>query len=728
MAKYSREDVAALAVHMKREQQQVRPIAFLTGAGCSLLADIPLASGLVQRFKVKFPDKDLPEDYGACMAKLSLAERNDVLVPILQAAKVNWAQIALACLLKAGWIGRVLTFNFDNVLARACGLNGLYPAIYDFGVAPANTFDHIVTPSILHLHGQGSGLAMMNSTNEMQAHADKLKPLFDDTMRHMGLVILGYSGGDPSFGALAATASNHNQHWWCSHDEEPAEHVRKLLLSFPPDRHLGGVAADVFLIELARELECFPPVLFTEYEQHLLNELEPVVDFPPDAGGSILVDMRARLQHAIVSKPEKTDFNQLLLEGKWDELVGLEASATSDSEKDAVAWAYTLQGVALADRARAANSPALFTEAGEKYAAALVLKPYSYAALNNWGNALGGQARATGDLTYFIKAEAMYEAAVRIKPDSYEALTNWGGVVADHAKALKDATLFTKAFGKFRAVLAIKPDFQPAHFNWAVALIDSASFTGNSSHFQEAIEKLEAALAIKPDDHDALNYWGIALDGLARATGNLTHFNEAITKLKAALAIKPDFPEALNNWGNALAHIAQVANRSELYIDACEKYDAAIAIKPTYSEAHYNWGNALARRAVAARNLEFFIEAGEKYRAALAIEPNFHGALDHWCIALYAIAKFEPNAKALRKQLMVAHAAEARFRLGSYSLACALTLANCSDKARVQLEQCLASGTLPIAYEMETNEDLASLRALDWFRALLNARRAQEKS
>ena len=58
------------------------------------------------------------EDYGACMGVLTASERKDILKPHLDKAKVNWANIALASLLSRGFLDRVLTINFDQVLAR----------------------------------------------------------------------------------------------------------------------------------------------------------------------------------------------------------------------------------------------------------------------------------------------------------------------------------------------------------------------------------------------------------------------------------------------------------------------------------------------------------------------------------------------------------------------------------------------------------------------------------
>ena len=65
-----------------------------------------------------------------------------------------------------GYVDRVLTLNFDLVLENACGLLALQPAVYDFGVAPADDPGLIVSPAIVHLHGQSYGLVRLNTDEE----------------------------------------------------------------------------------------------------------------------------------------------------------------------------------------------------------------------------------------------------------------------------------------------------------------------------------------------------------------------------------------------------------------------------------------------------------------------------------------------------------------------------------------------------------------------------------
>ena len=149
MAQYTSENLKFLAAEMREAKQTHSPFALLTGAGCSFSAGIPLAPALVTKIAESYPHcvENLPAasrgNYGDVMASITPQQREKMLKPILEKAQINWAHVAIACMMKVGFIGRALTFNFDPLLAKACGMCGHYPAIYDFGVSPAQTFDHI---------------------------------------------------------------------------------------------------------------------------------------------------------------------------------------------------------------------------------------------------------------------------------------------------------------------------------------------------------------------------------------------------------------------------------------------------------------------------------------------------------------------------------------------------------------------------------------------------------
>jgi NAD-dependent SIR2 family protein deacetylase len=121
----------------------------LIGAGCSIKADIPLASGFVEIIKKEHKqayERAAEKTYPKCMAELAGGERRELIARYINRAKINWAHIAIAQLMKAGYIDRVLTVNFDPLVVKACTMVGLYPAVYDFAAS------QLFKPAYIPLH------------------------------------------------------------------------------------------------------------------------------------------------------------------------------------------------------------------------------------------------------------------------------------------------------------------------------------------------------------------------------------------------------------------------------------------------------------------------------------------------------------------------------------------------------------------------------------------------
>ena len=163
------------------------------------------------------------------MELLSINERRDLIKPLLDKAKVNWGHIALAQMIGSGFVGRVLSVNFDLVPEHACGLLGLQPAVYDFGIAPASDAALIVSPAICHLHGQSYGLILLNTEQETQQHREKLRPVLIDSLRTAPLVVIGYSGSaDGVFQILIDDFADQKSLYWVGHSLKPSAHIRPL--------------------------------------------------------------------------------------------------------------------------------------------------------------------------------------------------------------------------------------------------------------------------------------------------------------------------------------------------------------------------------------------------------------------------------------------------------------------------------------------------------------------
>ncbi len=343
-------DIAELAEFMRKAKDNNKPFVFFTGAGCSVTAGIPLAKKLIeemhQRFKteLKLLVGDDRQDYGKCMAQIGRDDRRQFLNGYIVKAKINWAHIALACLLREGYIGRVLTFNFDNLLARSCGLLGLYPATYDFTAANLNLYHLIDNPAVVHLHGQSHGFAQLNSDEETGSHALQLSQFVCSTLNESPALFIGYSGqADAFFPQIKQHFCGQHRLFWVDMAEQAPAHIADSILQTSLAHYMRCAdGADLFLIELAQQLGCFPPMIFTDPYAHLLEELEAVSAYPQhnehktskgdpsDTGRSglintqdILQGLRQRLAEARQREidAERPNYLELYLEGKYQEII-----------------------------------------------------------------------------------------------------------------------------------------------------------------------------------------------------------------------------------------------------------------------------------------------------------------------------------------------------------------------------------------------------------------------
>ncbi|MFO1157044.1 MAG: hypothetical protein U1E43_09855 [Rhodospirillales bacterium] len=284
MAEFTVEDVA-YELQRRRERDGVR-CALLIGAGCSYQAGIPLAQGFVDRIAQDYPREyaRAPEKtYPACMAQLARSDRHKLVCEYVDKAKINWAHISIAQLMRRGFIDRVLTTNFDPLVVRACALLNLYPAVYDMAVVRSGfVADYVRDLAVFHLHGQRDGFIQLHDTAQVDALRATIEPLFDDTANRRTWLVIGYSGQqDPVFEALADRPEFPNRLFWVGYrDEQPSAAVRAALIDSPKDANwIAGYDPDTFLLQLASKLDCFPPGFFAKPFSHLLECFQTLAGF-----------------------------------------------------------------------------------------------------------------------------------------------------------------------------------------------------------------------------------------------------------------------------------------------------------------------------------------------------------------------------------------------------------------------------------------------------------------
>jgi NAD-dependent SIR2 family protein deacetylase len=383
-----------------------RGCSLLIGAGCSATAGIETAAGFVKLIEQRFKgahERAAEKTYPKCMAELSRGQQRDLIIEQVAKARINWAHMAIAQLIRNGYVDRVLTTNFDPLALRACAMLGEFPAVYDFAISQLFRPEELPDKAIFHLHGQSTGFVLMNTDKEVEDHSQRLGPLFQHAGQARPWIVVGYSGdNDPVFNHLAAVERfDYSLYWVGFKDEEPKAHVRDKLLRPGKDAFLvRGYDADRFFVELAQKLECFPPDFVQRPFSFLKGSLSTLTEYRLLSGEEeidILHNLRGLIGRAIAQFEEVASDAEaarepsrealelaataLLMAGKHEDLERLARTLgdqMTPSVRDAVAWSYIVQGDALSEQAKSKageEAEALVREASEKYAAALAIKP-----------------------------------------------------------------------------------------------------------------------------------------------------------------------------------------------------------------------------------------------------------------------------------------------------------------------------------------------------------------
>lgn len=286
-----------LVESLKRGKDRRQPATLLIGAGCSVSAGIPLASGFLEEFKIRFPldyARAEPKTYANCMMQLAPDERREFIAQFISQARLNWTHICIAELIAAGYFGWILTTNFDSLILRACSLIDLFPPIYDLAIIPDAS--EIVFPpvAVFHLHGQHTSHHMANTPEELRSQMIRLEPLLKDAIVGKNIVVAGYSGeNDPLFEVLANVHQFTRSLYWAARDGKPRAHVSERLLS--ENRYafcVPMVDSDTFFSDLAIQLDVFPPAVLKKPFAFLREALGryPAIPGRPNEGDIDLLD------------------------------------------------------------------------------------------------------------------------------------------------------------------------------------------------------------------------------------------------------------------------------------------------------------------------------------------------------------------------------------------------------------------------------------------------------
>lgn len=281
---------------------------FLVGAGCSVSADIPPASGVAKHCAVKlakiysngdFQDDnpetaldwlrqegkvDLVGDYavkedgshwGALYSHFfeshlkSPNQQREIINEIIDAAgdRLNWAHACLGELVALRYVHTVLTTNFDQLVLQGVIRTGVLPVTADGLEALNRITGKPRRPQVVHLHGSMHTYNLRNSRaalNETSQDSGALSMIHSLLQQCDLLVVVGYSGGEEGIMKLLSEATRTMPQlviYWVTYQtghDSLSSNARSLLAGENKFSIWGG-AADKFFGDLMAELRIGQP-------------------------------------------------------------------------------------------------------------------------------------------------------------------------------------------------------------------------------------------------------------------------------------------------------------------------------------------------------------------------------------------------------------------------------------------------------------------------------------
>jgi tetratricopeptide (TPR) repeat protein len=671
-----------IAEDLRHGMARERRCTLLIGAGCSKTAGIPLAAEIVADIEKRHPrayqramerakrtnPTAVRPTYGDCMAELDPGPQRDLIRGYIDNAKLNWAHVGIGSLVAEGYVDRILTTNFDPLIAQGCAVFNAYPAVYDLTMSAIKRFEDLPDKAVFHLHGQRNGFSLLNAQTELEEHKSNVKPLFDHAREGRIWIVCGYSGGnDPLFDLIKQCQRYEYALYWIGRDKEPPRHVQDLIGDQDQTRchYVQADGADEFFLRLTNELGHFPPAFMNDPLSHMGNLLGRFTEFPLGATNEkldLLGDAKKRIaayKAQLTIKTEKSivqETVEVLASGSKMESLNKEKSDTLPPRIAALVAFYEGNAFFKDADSNPQEATQLLKMASEKYADAVKTAPNMHEAFSNWGSALVELAQQSNDddaHQLWQQAFDKFRAAIKISPDDNKVFVSWGSALDNYAQCSegnKARELWQLAFNKFDIAVKIEPSDYSALNNWGSALCNFAKLhEGEKARqlWQQACEKCAAATKFNPDMHEAFSNWGMALNGLANNTEGteaIRLWQLAFEKCAVAVRLKPDMSTAFYNWGLALKQLAQRSKGDEahsLWQQAFDKYEIATQHDPDMYEAFNDWGLSLlqfARLSLADMSNQLLMQACEKFKAALEIKKDLNESLRNYGDALNELA------------------------------------------------------------------------------------------
>ena len=333
----------------------------LVGAGISVSAGIPPAQKLMKIAIENFPNYFTEDEQKLAQEDLSQLQYNDIMTKLsnvkrkelfrwfiegnkekgIKKAKLNFAHIAIAELLKQGYFSRILTVNFDPLLIHACYMVGMYPfpAIYDLGAMGKVNAELLHDPSIVYLNGQHVGFVQRNTTDQLEAHKETLSQIVRSTGCNKTWVVAGYSGeNDPLMDALNELRPYNNWLYWLEYNDQVLQKESHHFLEHDEEcKVIYRADADNIFMQIADSLNC--NLDFIENPNVELALYEREINFQTAGTKQNYFTKKIKHYRQLLSQPELInlleeieDFNtSLILQGMTQKIIHL--CQSSDEEQ-----------------------------------------------------------------------------------------------------------------------------------------------------------------------------------------------------------------------------------------------------------------------------------------------------------------------------------------------------------------------------------------------------------
>ena len=622
----------------------------LMGEECSLRAGMPTASEWVDAIKKSYPqafERARTKDLQRCAAELTAAQKFELFSFYLRKAKVSWAHLCIALLLKEGFLSRVYTTCPDPLLERACTLVGEFPTVYDCSAGAITKPDSIPPKSIIHLKGQMLG-----------ATPGSLEGAFSGMGRTGPWLVMGYNpdSKDPVYEQIAWLDNiSKGLLWVFSGSQPPARFLQEQVFSKANNHYTHSEDPDTFLVSLIRMMKIGIPDLIGYPFTFLGQWLNKIGAYPAPGqkDGLNIADISLKQARAAIQQYE-----------------GPERGGDIGDDEDAAGGVddpELLKAIQAARTGLMAGNPKKVIEQHKQFEETPSVQ---LGHLLNWAYQMEGDSAAEEANKLFgpkalekLKAaQPHYEMALQIKPDAPHTYFKLGRLLVDQAKIQSDestADLLEQGAQQFKKALELNSDFYEANYELGMILTELAGTKTDSESnqlYESAAKQFHEGLRIQPDHPEAAYGAGHVLFSQGRrkkGADAVRLYTQAVEMFKVALHGNPDKIEAMVEMGQSLFILSKTKKGEDtdrFLMMAEEKFQQAVQLDSALAEAQFGWADVLMERATLkndATSDRFFNKAFEKYQEVLNIKPDMPRVNFRWAVGQYNMAMKKSGDEAI---------------------------------------------------------------------------------